>query len=184
MCHRSVLPAQDILRFREQSGIRSFGLGLLVLMILLMPISYRAGTETSHAHTVFQGIVDAITGHPHHHSGDANAKLTESARLSPFVSVNVPLCSLVFDHTEAADAGAAGFHEAEDDGSTVPNAPDIPEQLGLSSPIESTSAIHELGSLIALLLAGAVRASLWGKVNRLFQVSITQDPPPPRHASC
>lgn len=60
--------------------------------------------------------------------------------------------------------------------------PDFPAQLGLSSPIESTSAIHELGSLIALLLAGAIRASLWDKVSRLFQICLTQDPPPPRLA--
>jgi len=179
--HRSVLPAQDILRFREQSGIRSFGLGLLVLMTLLMPISYRAGTETSHAHTVFQGIVDAITGHPHHHSGDANAKLSESARLSPFVPANVPLGSLTLDAGGSTASTSAAAHRAEDQRTMVP---DFPAQLGLSSPIESTSAIHELGSLIALLLAGAVCASLWGKVNRLFQVFITQDPPPPRHASC
>jgi len=151
--------------------------------MLLMPVSYRAGTETSHPHTIFQGMVDAVTGDRHHHSGDTEAEGVESLALSPFVPATVPLGSLMFDRPETADPGAAGPHRTGGDRTTIPGAPDIPAQLGLSSPIESATAIHELGALIALLLAGAVCASLWDKVNRLFQMCITQDPPPPRHAS-
>lgn len=158
------------------------GLALLGLLMLLMPISYRAGTETSHAHTIFQGIVDAIAGRSHHHPGDTRSRKAGSPALSPFAPATVPLGSLMFDHA-VAPRGAPDRDLVEGDATTAPGAPDIPAQLGLSSPIESTSAIHELGSLVALLLAGAVRTSHWGQVNRLFQICLTQDPPPPRLAS-
>ncbi len=159
--------------FLGRSGVRTTGLGLLAVLMLLMPVSYRAGTEVSHSHSILQGIVDTLTGHSHHHD-EETVSTTSRFVASPFAPANVPLGSwMTGDASEAASADAGARS----------GSPDIPEQMGLYSPIESTSPIHELGSLIALLLAGAIRASLWGKANRLLQVCITQDPPPPRPVS-
>ena len=43
-----------------------------------------------------------------------------------------------------------------------PETPDIPERMGMCSPIESSSPIREPGALIGLLLAGVAGAPLWG----------------------
>lgn len=41
----------------------------LLLATIVMPVNYRAGADHEHAHTIFQGMIDAIIGHPHHHAG-------------------------------------------------------------------------------------------------------------------
>lgn len=161
-------------------GVRTIGLGSLALLMLLMPVSYRAGTSTAHAHTIFQGIVDSISDRPHH--GDqAGGHIARVTIPSPFAPVTVPLGSWMTDHADAPEMGTT----TRDHGTatTVLSAPDIPERVGLYSPIAASSPIHELGMLVALLLAGAARSSLWGKVNMLLQICITQDPPPPRQVS-
>ncbi|HEV2066621.1 MAG TPA: hypothetical protein VGR08_07285, partial [Thermomicrobiales bacterium] len=43
-------------------------LASLVALVMLMPVSYRAGADVSHSHTIFQGLIDTIIGLPHHHS--------------------------------------------------------------------------------------------------------------------
>ena len=182
--YRVALPGQRILlRFATLSDVRPIWLALLVPLMLLMPISYRAGTETSHAHTIFQGIVDTITGYRHHHAGDAGpgAETIDSPALSPAAPAVVSPGSSTHEHDANAESHAG---EGRDRHANQATAPDVPEQMGLYSPIESTSAVHELGSLVALLLSGAVCASLWSRANRLLQVCITEDPPPPRLALC
>ncbi len=43
---------------------------LLILLVatVIMPVDYKAGADREHAHTIFQGVIDAITGHSHHHA--------------------------------------------------------------------------------------------------------------------
>ncbi len=166
---RTAPPTQAMIQLLGRSRVRSIGLGLLILLMLMMPISYRAGTETSHTHSILQGVVDTVTGHTHHHGEQPDAGTASSPVLSPFAPATVPLGSRT-----TAPVPSTG---------TQSTAPDIPEHIGLYSPIETSSPIHELGSLIALLLSGTACAALWGSVNRLLQVCITQDPPPPRLAS-
>jgi hypothetical protein len=67
----------------------SIRLGVLVLATLLMPVSYRAGSDISHPHTIFQGLVDLITGEPHHH-GPAEP-VPDRTTVSPFAPVTAPL---------------------------------------------------------------------------------------------
>ncbi len=154
-------------------GTRLIGLGLLALVMLLMPVSYRAGTGTSHAHSILQGVVDTAVGHPHHHREETGTA-TSRRIVSPFVPANVPLDSWATGHMGGAGSALS---------SGQPASPDMPERMGLYSPIEPSSPIQELGALIALLLANAAGAPLWESVTRLLQVSIVQDPPPPRPAS-
>jgi len=44
-------------------------LGPLVMLLLVMPVSYRAGADEAHPHPIFQPVIDRIVGH-HHHHGD------------------------------------------------------------------------------------------------------------------
>lgn len=131
----------------------------MLLAILTMPVSYRAGTDEAHPHTIYQGIVDAVFG-PHHHP-EPSAPAAGAA--SPFVAAGVPLGTAAVD----GDPVAAG-------------GPDVPQRLGLSNPIDARAPILALGALIAILLAG--------RVTRLDQSSLaiprgavpSLEPPPPR----
>ena len=119
---------------------------VLLLAMLLMPVSYRAGSDREHAHTIFQGMIDAVLGQPHHHH-----------------------------HHGEDDA------HAEND-ATAEARPDIPNPLGLSTPISSQAAIQILGLLIAGMLTAVAVRPLWADARRLLERAFTEDPPPPRRA--
>ena len=157
----------------SRPGARPIGVGLLILLMLLTPVSYRAGSETIHAHSIFQGVVDTVTGHTHHHHQETGAA-TSRLSVSPLSQANVPIDSWMTG-SATGTAGASSGARLE--------IPDIPERMGLYGPIAPSSPIQELGALIVLLLAGVARASLWGTMTRLLQVCIGQDPPPPRPAA-
>ncbi|MGC4189772.1 MAG: hypothetical protein QM589_00875 [Thermomicrobiales bacterium] len=87
----------------------------MTLLVLLMPMNYRAGTETDHPHAFFQELIDVITGTPHEHgaevgeahrhaSGDGDhshvSATTATATISPFLAADIPL-------TAAAEAAHA-----------------------------------------------------------------------------
>lgn len=89
----------------------------MALLVLLMPMSYRAGTETDHPHAFFQELIDLATGTPHehgsrvgvshehgagdalHHHDDETATTTTTtapvATLSPFLAADIPLAAAV-----------------------------------------------------------------------------------------
>ena len=161
------------MRLLSRPGVRPIGFGLLILLMLLMPVSYRAGSETVHAHSILQGVVNTVTGHTHHHHEETSAA-TSRLSVLPLSQATVPIDSWMTS-SATGTAGASSGAQLE--------IPDIPERMGLYGPIEPSSPIQELGALIVLLLAGAARASLWGNMTRLLQVCNGQDLPPPRPAS-
>lgn len=139
-------------------------LALLVALVVLMPVSYRAGTDTSHAHTIFQGLIDRVIGQPHHHHDDHVHEADTAAAPS------------IGDGEDAVGRPAAERMEPS------PTSPDMPSWLGLSSPIDATAAIHALGALVAGLLAGLTRRSLDTPVRFPVGLMPAVEPPPPRPA--
>jgi hypothetical protein len=138
----------------------------LLAATLVMPVSYRAGADHAHAHTIFQGLIDTLVGHPHHH-GDPVTPVP-SDPVSPFTPAGVPL-SLLEPHEDAFDRTDA-----------VQTALDVPEQLGLSKPITAQASIQWLGLLIAALLIGAGSRRLFHEVPHLVSRTVGVEIPPPR----
>jgi len=170
MAMASLLPSEHH-PILHRPRARTVVLLTLLMATLIMPVNYRAGTETGHSHTIFQGIIDTIVGHPHHHENQEIASTPEPrSSVSPFASVAIPLSVLV--HTD--DAVSAGTPTSPE--------PDLPSLLGLSVPISSTAAIQGLSILIAALLAGFVLRPLWSRQNTPNPWCFGQEPPPPRMA--
>jgi len=146
----------------------------LVALVMLMPVSYRAGADVSHSHTVFQGLIDAITGQPHQHHGspadDSGHSHARRDARHPGTASEQEQGLIEPDH-----------HSAERLEPKHP-APDMPTWLGLSTPIDATAAIHALGALVTALLGGSVRRSIGEAVRSLTGLSLALEPPPPRHA--
>jgi hypothetical protein len=144
---------------------------LLTLLVatLVMPVNYRAGAADEHAHTIFQGLIDAIVGHPHHHdeaTAESAGPATARTAISPFGNLSVPLVVQVQAERAAAN----------------PRSPDAPRLLAFSMPISDTSAIQALGLLVAALLAGEAIRPLWDQRPRLTAWRVAIEPPPPRPA--
>jgi hypothetical protein len=140
-------------------GRNALVLALLVVGVLLMPVSYRAGTDQAHVHAIFQPMLDGLLG-DHHHHGEATAP----AAPSPFFSPAIPLASFQDGHhlpSSQADA-------------------DLPHQIQMAGAGLAITAILGLALLIATLLAGSVVRSLWTAPFLLLPVTIWPEPPPPR----
>lgn len=142
-------------------------LGLLVVATLLMPVSYRAGTDQSHPHTIFQGLIDLIAGQPHqhhdgepHHHHDAD---TPHAGQSPLA-------------TPPGILEAAGHQ----DDLGPPGEPDIPSLLGMSMPISDHATVQALALLLAALLAGDAPRAPWSATRTLAGRAPAVESPPPR----
>lgn len=136
---------------------------MLVAGVLMMPVSYRAGADVAHPHTVFQGVIDAIRGEPHHH-GQATAPVAPS----PFSPPAVPLHS-----NPAPLTNTSALHDV-----------DVPSQLQAATPMLAETSLLTLGLLIAvLLLAWRHRWHVWAAVGHLEPVVMDLESPPPR-ASC
>lgn len=142
-------------------------LAVLVLATLVMPVNYRAGADHAHTHTIFQGLIDTVVGHPHQH-GNIAATTERTPAISPFASLAIPLAALVSADSAAVDQ--------------TPSESDAPRLLGLSMPISALSAIQALSLLIAALLAGVSTRPLWRTTLRLLDCAFGEDPPPPRLA--
>ena len=143
---------------------RDIVLCLLALATLMMPVSYRAGTDSSHTHTIFQVMIDAVSGTPHTHGEPAHqpARLTPS----PFAPLSVPLTARVL--TDATvDPGAE---------------PDTPVMLQLASPISDTSAIQMLALIVAGLLLFNPQRPTWASPRLPRALTNRIETPPPRHA--
>jgi hypothetical protein len=138
-------------------GRNTLALALLVVGVLLMPVSYRAGTDQAHVHTIFQPLLDGLLG-DHHHHPETDAPVAPS----PFSSPGVPLRT---------------SHHAPHDSST---ATDVPYQVEMAGAGLATTAILGLAVLIATLLADSIVRSLWTAPFHLLPVTIWPEPPPPR----
>jgi hypothetical protein len=140
---------------------RAVVLGVLILVTIVMPVSYRAGSDTAHPHTVFQGMIDLLSGHPHHHGAAAVEPAPASALFSP-----LPTSLLI-----------AASHV---DRTAVPGEPDIPQILGLSVPISALAAIQDLLPLLLALLASVLIGRIWTAHPRLVAIPEPVESPPPR----
>lgn len=136
---------------------------VLLLATLLMPIEYRAGSSEAHTHTIYQGVVDAITGHAHHHAGD-DSEPPAGITISPFSALTIPLST----------------SSATTDPVEEPALPDEPSILGLSAPILASAAILALGLLVIALLSGGTCQPEWARRHRLQGWIPRAESPPPR----
>lgn len=163
-------------RLKERLGWSKPRPETIVLLILLlatiaMPVTYRTGAEVEHPHTIFQGMIDAITGtHHHHHDHPVGAETDDHAAVetSPFVPVGVPLSILENPRLEPPHV---------DDLNRGTDSPQLP---GVSMPITSLASIQSLGLLVAALLAGVADRPLWSQTVRLLNHAVAVESPPPR----
>ena len=132
-------------------------MGAFALTILLMPVSYRAGTNQAHVHAIFQPLLDGLLDDHHHHPEDGDAPVAPS----PFSSPLVPLSASSHSHSSST-------------------ATDVPHQVEMAGAGLATAPILGLGGLIATLLAGSVTRSLWSAAFQLLAVTHGPEPPPPR----
>jgi hypothetical protein len=158
--HSATSPAQSRYH-RILAHWRGALLCLLVIGTFMMPVSYRAGTDSSHPHTIFQVMVDAIAGQTHSHGEGAHQP--ERPAPSPFAPLSVPLTALTADVDPAHDA-------------------DTPIMLHLSSPISATAAIQVLGLIVASLLLFSPYRHAWALLSTLRPVANRIETPPPRPA--
>ncbi len=141
-------------------GRRDFLLLVLLGAVLMMPVTYRAGTDQAHVHTIFQGMIDAIVGHPHHHSGEHE----HTAAPSPFSPPGIPLSSIDGHHT-APITGAES---------------DVPQQVQFAGPALAFTALLVLGALVAALVTRDGIRLLWRSLHPLAAIDLALEPPPPR----
>jgi hypothetical protein len=142
---------------------------LLFVATLVMPVNYKAGAQDEHAHTIFQGLIDAISGHAHHHASDA-AEQPQPVSISPFTNPAIPLKAVI--EADLAQEAAVATSPVTDE----------PTLLALSMPILAVAAVQSLGLLVAAALAGVAGRSLWAQRPRLTAWCRTLEPPPPRPA--
>lgn len=130
---------------------------LLVLMfaVLLMPVSYRAGTDHAHAHPIFQIMIDSMLGKTHHHGEHSSA-----AAPSPFSPPGVPLVA----------SESENLHDQTDQALTS----------DVMFPLLGSASLLMLGALVSALLMGSTRRELWSSIQRLNPVWLALEAPPPR----
>jgi len=168
--------------------------GMLIAMVLaalLMPVNYRAGTETDHPHAFFQGLIDLATGTPHTHGADAlHAHAEEGDRHggqrqpaaapspSPFVAANVPLAA-------AANGASEGGADQLRDVAVASLSPDLPSVTDLKPVGDTWGTVALLGTVVAGLLAVVSRRREFSTlIDPLRQVCCRVEAPPPRVAPC
>lgn len=135
--------------------VRNALLLVLLFAVLLMPVSYRAGTDHAHAHPVFQIMIDAIRGEPHHHG-----EQPEASAPSPFSRPGVPL--------------VASAAESPDD------QIDLAYTSDTTFPLLVSASLLMLGALVNALLMGSVRREIWSTIQRLSPIWLALESPPPR----
>lgn len=156
-------PVQSRLH-RLRAHRRDVVLCLLVLATLMMPVSYRAGTDASHPHTIFQVMIESVTGTPHTHGEPTRqpGRLTPS----PFAPLTVPLTARVLTDATVDPA----------------SEPDTPVMLQLTSPISDTSAIQLLALIVAGLLLFSPYRPTWVSPRAPRPMPNRIETPPPRPA--
>jgi len=170
----------------------------MVSLLLLMPVSYRAGTDTPHPHAFFQGAIELVSGEAHEHAdGTADrhagqdapvasatqASQASQASISPFIAADIPLAAARqvtdADELEESSPPRASIASAE------PNAgPDTPQLTDLKPALDQGSAIASIGMLLILVASYSTVRKLWFSNSRLTGLVSLLEPPPPRMTFC
>jgi|GEM_PF-2722290 len=172
-------------RWRNSLRISRSSLVLIAMALVLLatPVSYRAGTEQAHPHTVFQAMIDQARGTAHMHGNDkvpthdhaVIQRMTPAAfnlrmPLSSYVTMVSPELAIkklvtsfwIFDHKPAA------------------MQPDLPNLTSVQGPADLATALFALMLLLALLLAREPVRRIWFGTVHLHGVSRQILSPPPR----
>lgn len=158
----------------------------MALVLLTMPVSYRAGTELVHPHTVFQVMVDQMRGVVHEH-GDASSTAhahkpasTKHVIASPFLSVNVPLSSYAAMISPELAVHALMTDQRVPGHLPLTMSPDVPNLTSLQAPPELVSALAVLALLLTLLLCRQPLHRIWFGYAPLTGIHTRLETPPPR----
>jgi hypothetical protein len=178
-------------RFRRRHIVRgatgpAIALAVMALVLVLMPVSYRAGTESAHPHTVFQVIVDQERGETHSHAGDLPASHASEAPTSSSalrLPLNVPLST----YTTLNDPGAAieamlRLHQTTHTfGIALPEVdPDLPQLTSVLGAPDLATALTLTSLLLVLFLLVQPLRRLWYSSAILRGIGHAIEGPPPR----
>jgi hypothetical protein len=136
----------------------------LAALLLVMPVSYRAGTEVAHPHAVFQGWIDAADGSAgHHHHPESTATHRAAGR----------------DHAEHSAARWAAGQDGIAAGGPAAEA-DTPTLSALKAPLSSAMPLLALAGVLLLLVISAAWRPLWAASASLLGAFSSPEAPPPR----
>lgn len=136
----------------------------LAALLLVMPVSYRAGTEVAHPHAVFQGWIDAADGSAgHHHHPETTATHPAAGR----------------DHAEHSAARWATGQDGIAAGGPAAEA-DTPTLSALKVPLSPAMPLLALAGVLLLLVISAAWRPLWAASASLLGAFPWPEAPPPR----
>jgi hypothetical protein len=158
---------------------------MLALVLILMPVSYKAGTSTSHPHTVFQAIVDQVRGETHTHGqGSAPASSSiDAAQPAFFLSLNIPLSTFADMETPAAaiELMVRAHHQTHNLGlAIVESDSDLPQLTSVHGASELATALTLLAAIWALLFLQQPIRRIWFSKSILRGIGNAIESPPPR----
>jgi hypothetical protein len=151
-------------------------LGLMAALVLMMPATYRAGTESSHPHTVLQPMIDRATGRPHHHPGDTHvhrhtAEASHAGALSPFAPPGIPLNVL-----QTPDRAHVAYTPMQPDA-------EAPSIANMKPTLDQPLILATMIGMLVLAAVVVTRRSAWERVRFPGACAIAPDIPPPRPIS-
>jgi hypothetical protein len=144
----------------------------MAMLVVMMPVSYRAGTESAHPHTIFQAMIDRATGHTHRHPGEhqPHTHATTGSALSPFASPAIPLNVA---HTLAPAPATA----------TMQPDPDVPSITTAKPSLDQPLILTATLGLLLLAATVVVRRMMWPRLPWPEALAVAPDIPPPRNLS-
>jgi hypothetical protein len=169
--------------FVRDASRSSLALGFLALILLLMPVSYRAGTQDAHPHTVFQAILDQVRGEQHTHAGQLASPETPAPARASFLALNVPLSdwATLIDPGAALESMLRTHHVTHNLGASLPVPdPDLPELTSVHPGADSGAALAQLLLVLALTLLIRPVRRLWFTSPSLQGIRMLVEGPPPR----
>ncbi len=141
----------------------------MVALLLLMPVSYRAGIEASHPHAVFQVWLDSAHGGSHHHHGDHPPEAASShAAAGHHADPGVTRWAVAPDSRTVAGVRA------------VEELADPPTLSPLKAPLSPALPLLALAGVFLLLVVSTSWRPLWAGSARMRALPSAPEPPPPR----
>ena len=176
-------------RFRRRhiarsASVSAIALAMFALVLILMPVSYKAGATTAHPHTVFQAMLDQALGESHSHA-DQPAAVDHSANSQPslFLELSVPLST----YAAMASPGLAielmvRSHQLTHNAGLVPATfdPDIPHLTSIQGSSEMGTALTMISAILAFLFFVLPIRCVWFSTQQLQGIYDAIIGPPPR----